>query len=108
MAKNGKDGMLDHKSLTTKQSAWFGVFIISVIIISGICSVWNITLRNNNAGNKRAAIILNKENMNKEINYYLKRSDSLHLENPIFVPTGVFIDAVKFLSSSDILMSGLI
>lgn len=84
------------------------IFIGSLLIFIAIGTIWNIALTYNPADKVRGVRVSDKATLDKKKSEYKNRSDSFHLEAPLFVPTGVYIDAIKFSGPSDVFLSGYV
>jgi hypothetical protein len=80
----------------------------SLFIFIAIGSIWKIALKYNPADKIIGVRISDKATLQQKLNEYKTRSDSFHLEAPHFVPTGVYIDAIKFSGPSDVFLSGYV
>ncbi len=87
---------------------WMIVGFGSFIILFAIASIWNIALRYNPADEIKGARISDIKTLQKKITDYNNRSEELQLAPPLLVPTGVYLDAIKFTDPSDVLLSGYI
>jgi len=92
----------------SKLNQWILIFVGSLLIVAAISGIWNIALIYNPADKIKGIRISDKATLQKTLTEYRQRSESFHLESPLFVPTGVYIDAIKFSGSSDVFISGYI
>jgi hypothetical protein len=84
------------------------IFIGSLFIFIAIGSIWRIALTYNPADKIIGVRVSDKATLQKKLDEYKIRSDSFHMKAPHFVPTGVYIDAIKFSGPSDIFLSGYV
>lgn len=87
---------------------WVLIFVGSLLIVAAISGIWNIALLYNPADKIKGIRISDKATLQNTLAEYRNRSESFHLEPPLFVPTGVYIDAIKFSGPSDVFLSGYI
>lgn len=87
---------------------WILIISGTLLMIAGVGWVWSIALNYNPADKISGVKISDKATLEKNIIKYKNRSEEYHLEPPIFVPTGVYIDAIKFSGPSDVFLSGYI
>jgi hypothetical protein len=92
----------------SKLNRWILIFIGSLFIFVAIGSIWSIALTYNPADKIIGVRVSDKATLQKKLIEYKNRSDSFHLEPPLFVPTGVYIDAIKFSGPSDVFLSGYV
>ncbi len=99
---------IQFKIAESRTNQWILVALGSLLIVCSVGCIWEIALRYNpitkNAGTK----ILDKATLEHVMKEYENRSEKFHLEPPVFVPTGVFIEAIKFTGPNDVSLSGYI
>lgn len=91
-----------------KYNQWVLIFTGSVLILASIGSIWHIALIYNPADKISGIRISDKATLHNILEDYRNRSTKFHLEKPLFVPTGVYIDAIRFSGPNDIFLSGYI
>ncbi|MFA5329577.1 MAG: cache domain-containing protein [Prolixibacteraceae bacterium] len=91
-----------------KAYQWALIFSGSLVLIVAIGSIWSIALAYNPADKIAGIRISDKATLQNILEDYKTRSKQFHLEPPLFVPTGVYIDAIRFSGSSDVFLSGYI
>jgi hypothetical protein len=84
------------------------IFSGSILTVLAVGGIWGIALTYNPADKIKGIRISDKATLNKTTEEYKSRSEKFHFEPPIFVPTGVYIDAVKFSGPSDVFLSGYV
>lgn len=84
------------------------IFSGSLLIVISVGCIWSIALTYNPADKIKGIRISDKATLDKTIKEYKDQSGKFHFEPPIFVPTGVYIDAVKFSGPSDVFLSGYV
>jgi hypothetical protein len=89
-----------------EQKSWLLTGIGSLFIACGIGCIWVIALSYNPADKISGVRVSDKATLQNIMSDYMYGSREKHLEPPIFVPTGVFIDSIKFSGPSDVLLSG--
>ena len=92
----------------SERNIWFMTAVGSLLIAGGIGCIWIIALTYNPADKIAGVKVSDKATLQNIMSDYINRSAEKHLEPPIFVPTGVFIDSVQFSGPSDVLLSGYI
>lgn len=96
------------KLAATRLNQWILTGLGSLLIAGSVGLIWVIALKYNPVGKISGTKILDKTSLQKAVTGYKNRSDSFHLEPPVFVPTGVFIEAIKFSGPNDVSLSGYI
>jgi hypothetical protein len=84
------------------------IFLGSVLTVISVGSIWSIALTYNPADKIKGIRISDKATLEKTLKEYRDQSEKFHFEAPLFVPTGVYIDAVKFSGPSDVFLSGYV
>ena len=90
------------------QALWQWHTLISVLLALGICLLWGLTLAFPDPPSDQAVPILNHEQLEK---YLVSRSSSqgTGLRGPAFrIPTGLFLKTLRFDSSNDAVVTGLV
>ncbi len=87
---------------------WLLTCIGSVLIICAIGSIWFIALSYNSTDKIKGIRISDKATLHSIMKEHTNNAIKKHLKPPIYVPTGVFIDYIKFSGPSDVLLSGYI
>ncbi len=96
------------KTSKSMRVAWSMIGAGSLLIAIGIGCIWGIALAYNPAVGIAGVRISDKATLRNTMNDYLNRSAEKHMEPPVYVPTGVFIESLKFTGPSDVLLSGYV
>ncbi len=92
----------------TMTVAWTGVTLTSVYCAFGVGVIWVVAttfpLQNEDTSEK----IVNRANLAHYLDTYRRESAGLKMEAPVFVPTGVFVQSIEFLSSNNVKVTGYI
>lgn len=87
---------------------WLISALSAVLISLGIGGIWIIALTYNPIDKISGIRISDKATLKNVMKEYIARSEQKHLKPPIYIPTGVFIDFIKFSGPSDVHLSGYI
>lgn len=87
---------------------WFLTAIVSVLLIVAISFLWNLALTYHSSNQISGVKISDKATLRAIMSDYRQSSESKHLKPPIFVPTGLYIDAIEFNNANDVLVTGRI
>jgi len=90
------------------RNVWIIIFSGSLLIIVAVGCIWSIALTYNPADKINGIKISDKATLQSTLSNLENRSSMYHLEPPLFVPTGVYIDALKFSGPNDMFLSGYI
>ena len=90
------------------RNRWIIIFTGSMLVILAIGFIWGIALTYNPADKINGIKISDKATLQSTLANQRNRSEIYHLEPPLFVPTGVYIDALKFSGPNDMFLSGYI
>jgi hypothetical protein len=88
---------------------WRTIISTSVIVIGGIVLIWIMMEGDSFTSEKIDLKMVNKASLNKFIENY--RNDCLNTdkaEAPLFIPTGVFIQSMRFDSANNVIVTGYI
>lgn len=87
---------------------WAVTAMGALCIAVGIGSIWDIALTYNPVDKIHGVKIFEKIALKNVVAGYVNRSLEKHMKPPIVVPTGVYIESVKFAGPNDLLLSGYI
>ena len=85
---------------------WLLTAIVSVLLVVGISILWNLALTYHSSSQISGVKVADKATLRAIMNSYQQTSQRKHLESPIFVPTGLYIDAIEFNNANDVLVTG--
>ena len=101
-------GFIYHSTINSRRNEWVIIFSGSLLILVAIGCIWAIALKYNPADKIKGIKISDKATLHNTLTEQRDRSKKYHLEPPLFVPTGVYIDALKFSGPNDMFLSGYI
>ena len=96
------------KTSGSNRSAWLTVATGAMFIVLAVGFIWTIALTFNPADKIAGVRISDKATLQNITNDYINISAAKHRQPPIYVPTGVFIDSIKFSGPSDVLLTGYV
>lgn len=85
---------------------WLTSLSFSVLLMISISFIWYLTLHY--PENHQDTIIVDKSGLDQFVNRQTKYMEELHKENPIYIPTGIFIQSLQILGSNDLAVTGYI
>lgn len=85
---------------------WILTAVISLLLIIGVSMIWNLALNYYSADRLRGDKISDKAILASLMQDYEEISEQKDLPKPLFVATGLFIDAIKFSNANDVLVTG--
>jgi len=88
--------------------AWALSMFISLLFVIGIAIIWKLALAYNSFDNGTGKKMTHKSALAAVVRNYDKLMEKKKLPAPIYIPTGVFIDAIKPGSENDITVTGRI
>ncbi len=95
------------KERTPKRIGYLSAFTSLILIIS-IGILWDLALSYRNSEHKGGLKISDRATLASEIKNYQKQNADKELADLIEIPTGLYIDTMKFISSNDIAIAGKI
>ncbi|MBA4417843.1 MAG: hypothetical protein C0392_08025 [Syntrophus sp. (in: bacteria)] len=87
---------------------WKASAIVSVLFLVSIGLVWKIALSYDNDLKNKGTRIHNKASLKNFTNKYDKASFQKQTGQPVYIPTGIFINSIEFSGSNKMLVSGYI
>ena len=88
--------------------AWTGTTLISSYCAIAIGAIWLIAHEFPPESDSGSEKIVNHSTLERYLDGYRRESARLKAEKPIFVPTGVFIQSIEFVSSTNVNVTGYI
>lgn len=85
---------------------WQFTAITTILLIIGIGVIWYLTLTYHSSSSVEGIKISDKAVLRTLMNNYQTVSLKKHLPPPIFIPTGLYIDAIEFDGASGLLLTG--
>jgi hypothetical protein len=92
----------------TMTVAWTGAALVSVYCTLAAGAIWLVAIAFPLQTNDDSEKIVNRSNLVRYLDTYSRESARLKMEKPIFVPTGVFVQSIEFLSSNNVKVTGYI
>lgn len=89
------------------KSLWTVAFTFSASCLAGIGFIWYLALSDQSYKNNRN-LLLSQARVNNLLNPQVRAAEKLNQKPPLYVPTGFFVQAIKFNSSTDVLVNGYI
>jgi len=86
---------------------WFSV-IVAVLLFVEIAYVWHLTLKYDLRDDPNAIKIVDKTGLDNVKNIYNRDIRNRCKEDPIYIPTGLFIESMQFPTSNTIYLTGYI
>lgn len=88
--------------------AWTGAVLISAYCAIAVGVIWLIAYQFPPESDEAAEKIVNRSKLERYLDAYSRESAGLKMEKPIFVPTGVFIQSIEFVTSTNVNVTGYI
>lgn len=82
--------------------------VVSGVLIAGIGAIWYLALSYETPRKEKSVAILDRATLGKVQEEYADRSNKRHTDPPIYLPTGVFLDSVRFTGDNDALITGYV
>jgi len=93
---------------TSRLQLWIDTGIYTVIFFSGVISIWVVEYGVINPPKNQSIILANKAIIEKFERKNALRSLNAYDDAPIYVPVGLFIQSIEFLSASNVNITGYI
>ncbi|MDH3973143.1 MAG: hypothetical protein OEV42_02580 [Deltaproteobacteria bacterium] len=88
--------------------AWALSLFVSLLFVIGIAAIWKLALTYNALDNGSGKKITHKSALGTIVKKYDKLMEKKKLSPPTYIPTGIFIDAIKPGSANDVTVTGRI
>lgn len=88
--------------------SWWAAFVIAVTFTLGIVYIWVEQQISEPDSVYGSAIVANDADLRRFVQEYSKTTLRLHKEPPIFIPTGVIVQAVKVDNENNMMLSGYV
>ena len=89
------------------KSLWTVTFTFSVSCLAGIGFIWYLAFSDQSYKTNRN-LLLSQANVNHLLNPQVSAEKKLNQKPPLYVPTGFYVQSIKFNSSNDVLVNGYI
>ena len=91
----------------TTKSLWAISFTASILCVAGIGFIWYLVLSERGYKNNRN-LLLTKPSVDNLLQPRIKLAEQVKQKPPVYIPTGVFVQAIKFNSANDVFVNGYI
>ena len=98
--------VISSHGLENKEFLWLCSVASSLVILSAIGVLWYLSLSYNAVLTENSSMILDKTSLGKIKGAAVERSGRLHLEAPIFIPTGIQVASLRLTPDNVALLSG--
>lgn len=95
-----------HASFACPVRVWILTASISALLILGVGVIWDLALTYHPGTKVEGVKVADKATLRAVTGVYHQSSKSRHLAPPLYVPTGLFIDAIEFNNANDVLVTG--
>ncbi|TYK66032.1 PDC sensor domain-containing protein [Colwellia echini] len=86
--------------------SWPTSLLVALVLILGVCSTWWVTKNFNSGDELKGLAITNKGQAHAIEQEYSNRALAHLTEQVVFIPTGIYIESMKFTSHNDIRVIG--
>lgn len=85
---------------------WLFTAASSLIFVMGIGVIWELALNYHSAANVDGFQVSEKARLKTLMNTFQETSRQKHLPDPIFIPTGLYIETLEFNGANDLVVTG--
>lgn len=86
--------------------SWPTAIVLTIIFAVGINLIWDVTRQYDSGRNREVSEVSSQRQALTVQHEFLSRSRKHSSKEPMFIPTGVYIESLKFTSPNDILLIG--
>ncbi|MES2824674.1 MAG: cache domain-containing protein [Pseudomonadota bacterium] len=97
-----------YRKRTSKLQLWLDTAIYTLILMTGVISIWILEYGSIIEAKDKPLILANKAIIEKFEREYALRALALHQEAPIFVRVGLFIQSIEFISATNVNITGYV
>lgn len=98
--------LMQHASLGLPRRIWYLTAVVSLLLVVGISLIWDLALTYHPAVETAGVKVSDKATLHTVMRNYGQSSERKHLDAPVYIPTGLYIDAIEFSNANDLLVSG--
>ncbi len=88
--------------------SWPTAILLSLVLLVGTFQVWRIAMNYSSDNDREVFAVSSSQAVAKEIRDYQQRALEHLTEPPIIIPTGIYIESMRFLGSNDLRVVGAI
>ena len=86
--------------------SWPTTILVSLVLLLGISQVWRVAMTYSSTHDRQRFAITSEQALARETLAYTRRAAEQLTEQPVFIPTGLYVDSMRFISISDIKVVG--
>ena len=87
---------------------WYLSIVSALLFLGAIGLILSISLRFDRAQKAGGIPIADRATLNKVTGAYTRACELRHTEPPVYVPTGLYLESVTFVSANDLMVSGYV
>lgn len=86
--------------------SWPTAILVSLVLVLGISQVWRVAMTYSSTHDRQRFAITSEQALARETLSHTRRALEQLTEQPVFIPTGLYVDSMRFISISDIKVVG--
>lgn len=86
--------------------SWPSAILVTLVLVIGVDQIWRVTMQYASDKNREFVPITNEQEVFQLVSDYQQRAAEQLTAPPIVIPTGIYIESMKFLDNSDLLIVG--
>ena len=87
---------------------WIVTLVVSALFLAGIAFIWHLTIRDPLTQTKRTVTIVDRAGLDHFLTSLKKSQDTPADEEPVFIPTGIFIQSMEAANANNTILTGYI
>ncbi len=80
--------------------------LVSLVLAIGVSQIWRVAMKYSSDEDRDIFAVTSSQAVAREIRDYNQRAIDHLSEKPLLIPTGIYVESMKFLGSSDICVVG--
>lgn len=86
--------------------SWPTAILVTLVLVVGVGQIWNVTMQYASDSAREFVPITSEQDVINVVNEFKQRAAEQLTAPPIVIPTGIYIEAMKFLDNSDLQVVG--
>jgi len=91
-----------------ERAAWTGVAATSVVLMSGVGAIWWVSANYPQSESLDVVNTVDPASLGDFLYDYSAQSAAAGVEPPVYIPTGVFVQSIEFISSTNVEVTGYV
>ena len=86
--------------------SWPSAILVTLVLVIGVGQIWRVTMQFASDSNRQVFPIVSQQAVDRLVEEYEQRAAKHLTAPPVVIPTGLYIESMKFLDNSDLQLVG--